>query len=163
MNNPRILVQNPTQLHVLSEIILRKDRFSDSIVALDTHIDIDTKEILTEHSLVIDPSFKDINFKIEDDISLDFIETETGKELYTYYLKNNVMFEKTAEEDITIDMSNMADTTTSKLTDEEQEVAERSFLQIVNYDLSDDFYSEDVEFYGRKYPDVYLAVFGQSV
>lgn len=150
----QIKIQTLEQLQILSTLIISNDVFVNNLNKHNVKFKFDLFEVLIERPLLIE---KDASKEPE---YLNFYSKE-DKTLASFSIEHNSIVEYFHEENIISDETSISpNTPPEKLTEKENEMAEYAFLILTNQDLSNGWYSEDVERLREIQAEIYFLVFG---
>jgi hypothetical protein len=150
----QIIIKNHAQLTKIFEMTsLLHPSFSPVFSGRIT-FKIDLFEFLSNDSLTIQKP------ECENSAYVDFLN-ENKINTISYYQKHNVMTEYHSDFDENITLSNCS-TITPFNNDTDLENAERAFLTLLNFDLTNGYMSEDIEHFRETRNNIYFIVFGEK-
>lgn len=148
----KIIIQNPVQIKLLASLVLSERIKSANVFISEIKISFDFSSVLSE---------TDLTLIVPDSLDTTYVEfaNSNGDIVFSYDIKEHTMTEYfDNEKNIIIDLSLNEGFT--KLKNQEVESAELAFLLLAEEDISNGFFSEDVNRVRANNKELAFAVFG---
>lgn len=146
-------IQNEKQLKAIASLVLNDENAKRIFADVKTMTTFDLQSVFNEHAFVV------LTDKFADDPkTIIFVAPKSGIKVYSYSPKSNMIRDHELDHDY---FSINGDQSQPEFNDDEIEAAERLFLTLCGFDLSNGWMNEDLFGYkdlNRKYA---LAVFGE--
>lgn len=144
-------IQNVKQLLALHTLIQSNEIASNRFFTKEIKVTLDLFEVLHDSPLsIVAPASKNPEY-------IDFAD-ESDEIVFSFCIAENKMIEYGKDEDFTYFLADKDSYEIEK--NSKLENAERAFLHLLNYDLSDGYFSEDVKHFKKTRPEMHLLVFG---
>ena len=150
----QIIIKNHSQLTKIFEMTSLLHPFFSPVFSGEITFKIDLFEFLSNDILTIQKP------KCENSEYVDFLN-ENKINIISYCQKDNIMTEYHSNSDENITLSNSS-TVIPFNNNNELENAERAFLTLLNFDLTNGYMSDDIEFLRKTRNDIYFIVFGEK-